>query len=75
MGAIGILLPFAPGLPFLLLAALCFATASPRLRQRLVRHPRMARLFTRIDQGARLDIISQARLTFWAVLEAVSPRR
>jgi len=38
-GAIGILLPILPTVPFVLLAAFCFARSSPALERRLVTHP------------------------------------
>ena len=40
LGALGILLPLLPTVPFVLLAAFCFARSSPRLEQKLVQHPR-----------------------------------
>ena len=40
LGAVGTILPLLPTVPFLLLAAFCFARASPRLEQWLLEHPR-----------------------------------
>jgi len=39
LGLIGIPLPFLPTVPFMLLAAFCFARSSPRLHDWLLRHP------------------------------------
>lgn len=39
LAAIGILLPLLPTVPFLLLAAFCFARSSERLHARLLQHP------------------------------------
>lgn len=39
IGVAGIILPLLPGVPFLILAAACFARSSPRLEQWLVSHP------------------------------------
>ena len=38
LGAIGLLLPILPTVPFLILAAFCFARSSPALEQRLLDH-------------------------------------
>ena len=41
MGLLGIALPLLPTVPFLLLAAFCFARSSARLHQWLIHHPRL----------------------------------
>jgi len=41
IGVLGIVLPLVPTTPLLLLAAFCFARASPRLEMWLVEHPRL----------------------------------
>ena len=43
LGLIGLLLPFLPGIIFLLGAAVCVSLASPRVAARLHRHPQLAR--------------------------------
>ncbi len=40
LGIVGIVLPLLPTVPFMILAAFCFAKASPAWEQRLLDHPR-----------------------------------
>jgi uncharacterized protein len=39
LGATGIVLPLLPTVPFMILAAFCFARCSPALERRIVEHP------------------------------------
>lgn len=38
-GGVGIFVPLLPTVPFIILAAFCFARSSPALEQRLIEHP------------------------------------
>ena len=40
LGAIGVVLPLLPTVPFVILAAFCFARSSPKLERWLMEHPR-----------------------------------
>ena len=39
VGAVGIFVPLLPTVPFVILAAFCFARSSPKLEARLLSHP------------------------------------
>lgn len=41
IGIAGIILPYVPGVLFLILAASCFTRSSPQLESRLLNHPRL----------------------------------
>jgi uncharacterized membrane protein YbaN (DUF454 family) len=75
LSVIGLAVPILPGIVFLLLAALCFATLSLRVHGFLSRHPRFARFFRRVEQGRGLGLTNRIKLTFWASLEALGKPR
>lgn len=53
LGAVGVVLPLLPTVPFVILAAYCFARSSPRLEAWLVGHPQFGHhIIAWRDQGA-----------------------
>lgn len=46
LGSLGILLPLLPTVPFMILAAFCFARSNPELERRIVEHPKLQEHFT-----------------------------
>ena len=81
IGAIGLILPILPGIPFLILAALLFTANSPGLRRRLFNTPGLAPHFGRLDAyfatpGADgLTAWERAKLKTLSVLSALLPKR
>ena len=41
LGTLGLVVPLLPTVPFMILAAFCFARSSPQLERRIVQHPRI----------------------------------
>ena len=72
LGLIGMLLPFFPGLPLLVLALLCLGAASPMLSQRFARHPQLRPYWRRWEAGTGLPLLQRARLGLWLTLGAIS---
>lgn len=61
LALIGIVLPIIPGLPFAILAALCFANVSPRLHARLARVPAMRGHMRTWQRAQSASVGTQAR--------------
>ena len=64
-GLLGLLLPIAPGLLFLVVAAGCFAAASTRFREQLQTNPRMGPYAKRWAAAANLPLVQRAKFGAW----------
>jgi len=75
----GIVLPLLPGTPLLILAAFCFARASPRLEAWLVHHPRLGppiqawRASRAIPGGAKIAASGAMGVSFVWMLASAAP--
>lgn len=71
LGLVGAVLPLLPTVPFMLLAAFCFARSSPRMHDWLTTHPRLG---PPIDDWRRHRAIGRRgkRLATWSVVAAFS---
>jgi uncharacterized membrane protein YbaN (DUF454 family) len=77
LGAIGALLPIMPTVPFLLLAAFCFARSNPLWERKLLDHPRYGpplvswrerRSISRPAKLAAITAMSAGALVTWITL-------
>ena len=72
LGALGAFLPLLPTVPFVILAAFCFARSSPRLEAWLVEHPRFGHhIVAWRTRGAISRKGKQAALLAFAVSAAI----
>lgn len=77
LGAVGVAVPGLPTVPFLLLAAFCFARGNPEWEQRLLAHPRWGPpirdwrergAISRRGKGAALVTLAfSAALAWWSM--------
>jgi len=67
LGVAGIPLPLLPTMPFLLLAAWCFAKSSEKFHQWLTEHPKLGPIVNPWRQGRGLTLQTKRRiiLTMW----------
>lgn len=68
LGVAGIFLPLLPTTPFILLAAACWARASPRFHRRLLAHPRFGPLIENWERHHSLP--RRVKVTAIALLTA-----
>ena len=72
LGAVGALVPLLPTVPFVLLAAFCFARSSPRLEAWLVGHQRFGpHILAWRSRGAISPVGKRAAMVAFAVSAAV----
>ena len=68
LGAAGIVLPLLPTVPFMLLAAFCFARSSPRMERWILDHPRFGHhIKAWRERGAISPAGKRAALTAFAI--------
>ncbi|MEM8767966.1 MAG: DUF454 family protein [Pseudomonadota bacterium] len=70
LGLVGLLIPIIPGVLFLALAVVCFSAASPRLQQRLERHPAWRGWQARWRESRGLPFYQRWQLAFWLWADA-----
>ena len=70
LGCVGIFLPLLPTVPFLLLAAACFARSSDRLYALLLGHPRLGPIISGYAEGSGLPARAKgtAIATIWLTI-------
>ncbi len=70
LGCVGIFLPLLPTVPFLLLAAACFARSSDRLYALLLGHPRLGPIIRGYAEGSGLPARAKgtAIATIWLTI-------
>lgn len=70
LGCVGIFLPLLPTVPFLLLAAACFARSSDRLYALLIGHPRLGPIISGYAEGSGLPARAKgtAIATIWLTI-------
>ncbi len=72
VGIAGLVLPVIPGLLFLLMAAACFASASPYLRQQLERNHTWREFQSRVQRGQQLPTLDRVKLVAWSTAAAAT---
>lgn len=79
LGLIGLVLPFMPGVLFLVAAAVCLSLASrrlgARLEARLAHHPRYREALGHWRSARHLPRWQRARLGFWLAARCMIPGR
>lgn len=74
LGLVGLIMPFLPGLPFLVLAIVCLSAASTRVAALVDRHPASVAWQARWRRSSSLPVLTRMRLMFWLTADALLRR-
>ena len=70
LGLVGLLVPVLPGFLFLIIAIMCFAAISPRVRRRLEGNRTLKAMHGRWRRGRGLPMWHRIKLMFWLSAES-----
>ena len=71
LGLVGLVIPVIPGILFLLLAAVCLSSASPRLAEKFQRNRHWRRYQRHWRHSEGMSLFQRVRLAFWWTARAL----
>ena len=74
LGLIGLVIPVIPGILFLLLAAVCVSSASPRIAEKFQRNRHWRRYQRHWKHSEGMTLFQRSRLAFWLTARALVER-